>query len=145
MEETFKAFRDYDFDNDDRFTSGAKQLDPLVANTLQAKHFYYSTFVQSFSLDDYRSWLNDGRLQDSGDSIEHALPETASEESIKQAPYSLSFKVYILIQEIIEKVGKGETIPGIKVIPTTTHTISTEATLKPMAKPWETPTESDCK
>ncbi|KAJ3255240.1 hypothetical protein HK103_006374 [Boothiomyces macroporosus] len=40
-------------------------------------------------------------------------------------------------QDIMEKIQKGEEIPGIKQIPNTVHETSSSSNINPIKKPWE--------
>ncbi|KAJ3320416.1 hypothetical protein HDV06_005339, partial [Boothiomyces sp. JEL0866] len=101
MERIFERFDLYDFENDDRFQKGKAALS---GNILQIKHFYYSKFQEKFDLNAYLEWKNKSSLKNT----------ESTEDKEKEAP-KLTF------QEIMEKIQKGEEIPGIKQIPDTVH------------------------
>jgi hypothetical protein len=109
--ETFKQFKAYQFDKDEKYLSGLKSLQQ--PDSLQTRHFYYCKFIQSFDLNEF---LN-------------------SQESKGKEPISekLSF------EQIMEMIKRGEDIPGIRQIPDTVYdsTKASTSSLKSIKKPWE--------
>ncbi|KAG0298396.1 hypothetical protein BGZ98_000220 [Dissophora globulifera] len=111
QEQIFVRFEGYDFANDETFQSG---LQSIVRNNQSkteqeqkdaiqsAKYFYFTRFVQSFDLAQYKAWCADRSsmvgpsevtsTQEGGstDTIGETQAETVGNESIRQIPDNLA-------------------------------------------------------
>ncbi|GAB5588567.1 hypothetical protein Unana1_03467 [Umbelopsis nana] len=147
--ERFRAFENYDFDKDSRFQAGLPSLlqngqgkseQEQLELVQRAKWFYYTKFVSSFDYNEYRQWAKDHKYivntSDNNDDVQNSESKaTPSKDSNTEdePPRRLTF------QEIVEKIEKGEEIPGIKQIPNKLNEAPpSEAKLSARPKPWET-------
>ncbi|KAJ3273529.1 hypothetical protein HDV01_004296, partial [Terramyces sp. JEL0728] len=103
MERIFERFDEYNFETDGRFQKGKSTL---TGNAMQIKHFYYSKFFEKFDLQMYLEWKN---------TLATVPTEPPVIEKQEDEGPKLSF------QDIMDKIQRGEEIPGIKQIPTTVH------------------------
>ncbi|KAH8550395.1 hypothetical protein BGW37DRAFT_428033 [Umbelopsis sp. PMI_123] len=127
-EAAFQAFNNYDFDKDDRFQAGLPSLlknqegksESERSELIQrAKWFYYTKFVTRFDYEEYQQWSKNRN-------------STVNSATDADAPRRLTF------QEIVDKIEKGEEIPGIKQIPNKLNEAPpSEAKLSVRPKPWE--------
>ncbi|KAI9495507.1 hypothetical protein BDB00DRAFT_236117 [Zychaea mexicana] len=154
--ETFQAFRVYDFDNDEKFQSGMASIlkraedDPSSQNDVveRAKWFYYTKFIKSFDLDEYRGWnSNDdtGSSSDKKDGIAATATETEESKETNDSRDSESEKKEdgdkpprFTFQELVEMIETGQEIPGIRQIPNKINEgTPSEPKLSVRRKPWE--------
>jgi hypothetical protein len=149
MEPLFQEFRNYKFEDDLNYQNGIQKLNSkpdnsskdqvggcskTIKDSLETRHFYWSKFFQSFDLNQYKEWISKlSKVED----VEAACNNTkANSDDVEAAPAeekSLSF------QEIIEMVQKGESVPGIRMIPDVVHSQKepSKSSLQPIKKPWE--------
>lgn len=121
-ESKFKRFDSYSFDNDQTFQQGISRLSSSPLDLEKAKHFYYSTCIEPFSLAEYQLWK----------STTNGSPPVIAEKDFSQKPLNFA--------DIAQMVARGEPIPGIRDIPDTVHTIDPNhknLSMKPVPKPWE--------
>ncbi|KAI8913250.1 hypothetical protein EDD86DRAFT_103222 [Gorgonomyces haynaldii] len=105
--ETFESFEKYDFENDQAFQQGLTLLPKSDDPDFMLKTKHFY----------YSKYVAQFDLQEY--------------KQYKQQPKKLSF------QEIMEKVSKGEEIPGIRQIPLVLQESKAEAVMEPIKKPWE--------
>ncbi|KAG2175479.1 hypothetical protein INT43_001126, partial [Umbelopsis isabellina] len=98
----------------------------------KAKWFYYTKFITSFDYNEYQQWCKDTKGNINTSDNKNASIENTSPQELNHPPVRLTF------QEIVEKIEKGEEIPGIKQIPNKLNEASpSEAKLAARPKPWE--------
>ncbi|CAO3661922.1 unnamed protein product [Umbelopsis ramanniana] len=150
---TFQAFDSYDFDKDEQFQAG---LPSLLKNQegkteterleliQRAKWFYYTKFVQVFDYNEYQQWSinrnsTDHNISDKqDDDLVEAKEPSNNTDAESETPRRLTF------QEIVERIEKGEEIPGIKQIPNKLNEAApSEAKLSARPKPWEVQRSSE--
>ncbi|KAI8577095.1 hypothetical protein K450DRAFT_253619 [Umbelopsis ramanniana AG] len=139
----FQAFDHYDFDKDDRFQAGLPSLlknqegkteSERLELIQRARWFYYTKFVQAFDYTEYQQWKINRNPTDNNISDKQDDPVQAKDSSTddNETPKRLTF------QEIVERIEKGEEIPGIKQIPNKLNEAApSEAKLSARPKPWE--------
>ena len=124
---SFESFDKYLFEQDERFQQGIKQLD--TERIQQAKYFYYRKFIdEQFEATEYEAWVNTGNKD-----VQSNACEPDGCVSIQDPPvHPLSF------QEVMEKVARGETIPGVRQIPAIIRDVPlSKSAMEPRKKPWE--------
>ncbi|KAI9259419.1 hypothetical protein BDA99DRAFT_605780 [Phascolomyces articulosus] len=138
--ETFQAFNNYDFDNDEKFQFGMSSIlksseeDPSTHDEVveRAKWFYYTKFIKSFDLETFREWNS---KNDSEKSKKETKVESNEDKEKKDddTPRRFTF------QELVEMIETGQEIPGIRQIPNKINEgTPSEAKLSVRQKPWET-------
>ncbi|KAI9285264.1 hypothetical protein BC943DRAFT_41946 [Umbelopsis sp. AD052] len=143
----FQAFDNYDFAKDDRFQAGLPSLlknqegkpeSERLELIQRAKWFYYTKFVQAFDYNEYQQWSINHKSTDISDKQDDMVQEKESSTDDNETPKRLTF------QEIVEKIEKGEEIPGIKQIPNKLNEAApSEAKLSARLKPWEVQRSSE--
>ncbi|CAM0137723.1 unnamed protein product [Umbelopsis sp. WA50703] len=110
-----------------------KSEDERHAMIQKAKWFYYTKFVTSFDYNEYQQWCKNVKCNNTNTSDNKIdSTENSSTQEPDQTPPRLTF------QEIVEKIEKGEEIPGIKQIPNKLNEAApSEAKLAARPKPWE--------
>ncbi|ORX54398.1 hypothetical protein DM01DRAFT_1407259 [Hesseltinella vesiculosa] len=119
---TFEAFDNYDFDNDDKFKTGAASIIAKEGDgddvLLKAKLFYYTRFIQAMDADAYQAWKKVPSTTELGDTV--------------TIPPKLTF------QQVVEMIESGQDVPGIRQIPNKLNQgTPSEARLTARRKPWE--------
>ncbi|RIA95412.1 hypothetical protein C1645_757497 [Glomus cerebriforme] len=153
-EQIFKAFENYDFENDTNFQTGLpsilnshqdKPKEKLDALIEKAKCFYYSKVIQEFDYDNYLTWkTNTNKLASSNikDNVESSSVITSSKSDVNNNPqteqtadnpqYPRTF------YQLVEMIAEEQPIPGIKQIPNELNKGNPSIpTIKPRPKPWE--------
>ncbi|KAJ1981058.1 hypothetical protein H4R34_002231 [Dimargaris verticillata] len=142
MDQVFRQFEAYAFQQDPEFTRGLITVFPNTAydaipesDLLKAQWFYYSKTIKPFSWSEYQEWkateLNN-EAQTTPQATSTAAAEPGPIAASDEAPKPQGFA------DLCEMIMTGQPIPGVRDIPdVVSDQPASAAALAPRPKPWE--------